>query len=117
MYHGGDAAPWTVTVRPAGTVEPSCLHRTVTVHPVGDVHDALVELKRWSPYLQTVGVAGFEGREQEIEEALSRIGVSRITPFARVPWPEPWWHHDGSGPLRDLVRWTDVEGRGGAQLR
>ena len=42
-------------------------------------------------------------------EDMARLGVSRIAPMEKVPWPPSWWHHDGSGPLRDLVRWTDLE--------
>ena len=42
--------------------------------------------------------------------ALGAVGASRVAPFAAVPFPRPWWHHDGGGPLRDLVRWVDLEG-------
>jgi hypothetical protein len=26
-----------------------------------------------------------------------------------MPWPPPEWHHDGASPLRELVRWVDLE--------
>jgi hypothetical protein len=110
VHHGGEEAPWTVLFLPAGAVEPSCLNRTVRVLPVDTVQEALSALKEWTPYLQTVGVAGLEGRTAEVLEELARLGVSRIPELEGVPWPRPWWHHDGSGPLQDLVRWTDVEG-------
>jgi hypothetical protein len=110
VHHGGEEAPWTVLFLPAGAVEPSCLNRTVRVLPVDTVQEALSALKEWTPYLQTVGVAGLEGRTAEVLEELARLGVSRIPKLEGVPWPRPWWHHDGSGPLQDLVRWTDVEG-------
>lgn len=115
-HHGGEAAPWTVVFRPHGTVEPSCLHRSVRVLAVDDVREALSAMEDWGRYLQTVGVAGFEGRMPELVEALSRLGVSRISPLARVPWPDPWWRHDGFGPLVGLVRWTDVEEDGRFRL-
>jgi len=110
VHHGGEEAPWTVLFLPAGAVEPSCLNRTVRVLPVDTVQEALSALKEWAPYLQTVGVVGLEGRRAEVMEELARLGVSRIPNLEGVPWPRPWWHHDGSGPLQDLVRWTDVEG-------
>ena len=110
VLHGGDRAPWTVLYRPGGSVEPSCLNRTVRVLPVEALRDALEILKAWIPYLQTVGVAGLAGQTVEIREGLARLGVSRISDLGGVPWPRTWWHHDGSGPLLDLVRWTDVEG-------
>jgi len=110
VLHGGDRAPWTVVFEPGGVPAPSCLHRVVRVVPVGEVSEALDACREWGPYLQTVGVEGFHERSRAIQERLARLGVSRIVPFAAVPWPEAWWHHDGSGPLQDLVRWTDAEG-------
>ena len=90
-------------------MEPSCLNRTVRILAVDDLREALSALKDWVPFLQTVGVAGLEGRVREVVERLSKLGVSRICPLARMPWPDPWWHHDGFGPLVELVHWTDVE--------
>ena len=56
------------------------------------------------------------GKQQLLErineamgEALASIGASRVTSLSDAPWPPPWWHHDGGGPLRSLVRWTDLE--------
>ncbi len=112
VHHGGEGAPWTVLFLPGGTVEPSCLNRTVRVLPVDTVEDALSALRVWAPHLQTVGVAGLEDRTADVLESLARLGVSRISSFEGVPWPRTWWHHDGSGPLQDLIRWTDVEGVG-----
>jgi len=112
VHHGGEGAPWTVLFLPGGIVEPSCLNRTVRVLPVDTVEDALSALRIWAPHLQTVGVAGLEDRTDGVLESLARLGVSRISSLEGVPWPRPWWHHDGSGPLQDLIRWTDVEGGG-----
>ncbi|MBT8398042.1 MAG: hypothetical protein HKO65_00910 [Gemmatimonadetes bacterium] len=112
VLHGGKDGSWTVRFVPGGTVAPSCLGRTVRVIPVQDMEESLETLKAWMPYLQTVGMAGLDDRLPVLAEALARMGVSRITPLVGMPWPRSWWHHDGSGPLRDLVRWTDVEGGG-----
>jgi len=109
VHHGGEGACWTVLYRTGGDIEPSCLNRTVTVLAVDTVQDALSMLEEWVPYLQTVGVAGLEGRKVEVIEKLARLGVSRVSSLGGTPWPRPWWHHDGFGPLQDLVRWTDVE--------
>jgi hypothetical protein len=110
VIHGGAKAPWTVVFLPGGEIAPSCLNRTARVIPVDDVTEALTRMEGWASYLQTVGVAGFQGRMEDLLEGLARLGVSRITDLESMPWPPAWWHHDGSGPLRDLVRWTDLEG-------
>jgi hypothetical protein len=110
VFHGGEEAPWTVLYLPGGELEPSCLGRTVRVFPVKDVGEALESMSQWKAHLQTVGLSGFDNRIKEVGEALARLGVSRISRMGDVPWPDPWWHHDGTGPLRDLVLWTDLEG-------
>jgi hypothetical protein len=99
-----------VIYRSGGTVVPSCLNRTVQVIPVGGLREVFDALAPLSSHLQTVGVAGPGPRRTELLEGLARIGVTRIVDLTRVPWPAPWWHHDGSGPLRALIRWTDAEG-------
>lgn len=109
VRHGGGGAPWTVLFQPDGRVEPSCLSRTVRVIPVPELKDGVALLKGWGAQLQTVGVAGLGGARREILDGLAALGVCRIASLAGVPWPPPWWHHDGEGPLRALVRWTDLE--------
>jgi len=91
-------------------VEPSCLNRTVRIIPVEEVAAVLPLLESWGPYLQTVGVAGLGDRRMEVLEGLVKLGVSRVVELEGIPWPPPWWHHDGTSPLLSLVRWTDVEG-------
>jgi hypothetical protein len=108
VRHGGEEGPWTVLFQPGQLVVPSCLNRTVRVIPVADLEDGLERLEDWEDHLQTVCVAGVE-EDSHALEALVTMGVSRIVSFRGAPWPLPWWHHDGEGPLRSLVRWTDLE--------
>jgi hypothetical protein len=77
---------------------------------VADVFDVPRLVASIGPHLQTVGVAGCGDRVEGLAEALARVGVLRIAGFVDVPFPPPWWHHDGDGPLRSLVRWVDLEG-------
>jgi len=110
VFHGGSEAPWTVFFHPDGKLEPSCLSRTVKVIPIPTLKHAMDLLKPWAPFLQTVGAAGLGQERKELLDGLGRLGVTRVTGFGDLPWPPPWWHHDGSGPLRSLLRWVDVEG-------
>lgn len=109
VRHGGDA-DWTVIYDPAPAFAPSCVGRVVRVKPVPDVSEVPRLLRPFRPNLQTVGVAGCGDRLEALADALVRVGVIRIAPFDAVPFPPPWWHHDGVGPLRALVRWVDLEG-------
>jgi hypothetical protein len=101
---------WTVIFEPGGSFQLSCLNRTVRVVPIESALEVPDRLEGWSEVLQTVGLAGDGERLQDLALALARIGVSRICSLAEVPWPPPWWHHDGRPPLGDLVRWSDWEG-------
>jgi hypothetical protein len=105
----GQGASWTVYYDPDGALETTCVGRVVVVRPFGEVTEVLERVAPVGPHLQTVGVAGLGGRLQEVATALGRLGASRVAPFASVPFPPAWWHHDGRGPLGELVRWVDLE--------
>jgi hypothetical protein len=120
VIHGG-AAAWTVLVEPpAGAATPSdppgatlppalTAGRVARVRPLEAAESLPGLLAPLAGHLQTVGFAGLGERLEEVARALARVGAARVVPFANVPFPPPWWHHDGGGPLTDLVRWTDLE--------
>ena len=108
--HAGDEAPWTVIYESEPGFRPSCLNRVVRVVSVSKLMDVIPLLATVRRHLQTVAVAGAGVAEAELREALARVGALRITSFEHAPWPPPWWHHDGMGPLTALVRWVDAEG-------
>jgi hypothetical protein len=108
VLHGADAS-WTVVLDPRPAFAPSCVGRVVRVKAVSDVMRVPALVEPFGPHLQTVGVAGAGDRLEALARALGRVGASRITGFAEVPFPRPWWHHDGRGPLRVLLRWVDLE--------
>ncbi|NIP60439.1 MAG: hypothetical protein GWM92_18820 [Gemmatimonadetes bacterium] len=109
MHHGGGDAPWTVVVEPGAGFTPSCLGRVVRVHPVDRLEEALEALRPVRPHLQTVALACVDERRGKLAEAIARAGAARICALEDAPWPPAWWHHDGSGALRSLVRWVDLE--------
>lgn len=108
VMHGG-GHPWTVIVESEGSPLGSCPGRLVYVRPVSDLEDLPGRLSGLGPHLQTVGVAGLGDRLGSVARALGRVGASRVVPFRSVAFPPPWWHHDGRGPLLDLVRWVDLQ--------
>lgn len=108
LWSGG-GAPWTVVLDPSAEFEPSCLNRTVRVKPLADAAEVAELLTPLRPWLQTVGVAGLDDRIETVATSLALAGAVRVAPLATSPWPPPWWHHDGRGPLDALVRWTDLE--------
>jgi hypothetical protein len=67
-------------------------------------------------HLQTVALAGFGAETDAVCERLARLGVSRITGLEGVSFPPAWWLHDGRGPLRRLVRWTESARASGSAL-
>lgn len=108
VRHGG-AASWTVIWDPDPAFAPTCVGRVLRLKPLTDLLRLPGLLEPVARHLQTVGLAGAGGRAAEVAEALARIGASRITSFRDVPFPPPWWHHDGQGALAVLLRWADLE--------
>lgn len=108
VRHGG-ASPWTVVLESGERMVGACPGRTVRLRVVGDVLEVPGLLTPISLHLQTVGVAGGVDAVEALAAELGMLGACRVVPFRAVPFPPPWWHHDGRGPLRDLVRWVDLE--------
>lgn len=90
--------------------EGTCLNRTLLVKHVPDLAAIVRAVTPFGHLLQTVGVAGFDAQDLEhAASALVDIGATRIAPVAEMPWPDPGWLHDGRGPLREIVRWGEIE--------
>ncbi|HSM03790.1 MAG TPA: acyl-CoA reductase [Longimicrobiales bacterium] len=104
----GEGTSWTVVLDPEGG-RIRGLPRTLVLVPVDSA--GLAEgLGPLSAHLQSAGVAGLGEQAEEVAERLTRLGVTRVVPLADMPFPPAWWHHDGAGPLRALVRWAEWEG-------
>ena len=105
----GDGTRWTVIYDSDPAFVPSCLNRLVRIHPVDGLDEAVDRLAPVGRYLQSVAVAAPDPTRRRLVDRLARVGVTRITTFDRLPWPPPDWHHDGQEPLRELLRWVDLE--------
>ncbi len=109
LHASDDGTAWTVVFEPDPAFEASCLNRVVRVKPVRDAAEVAALVSEYAHLLQTVGVSASPGRAEALAAAFGRMGASRVAPLGRMAWPPPWWHHDGHPPLRDLVRWCDLE--------
>ncbi len=104
-----EGAGWTVIREATDALRPSPLYRTITVHPIASLADAPALLAPWGARLHTVALAVAAERRAALAPAFARAGAGRITDFERMPWPSAAGHHDGRGPLTELVRWVDLE--------
>jgi hypothetical protein len=106
----GDDMAWTVVLDGDPAFAGSCLNRTIVIRHVGGVDALLDAVRPFGRFLQTVGVAGFpDDALLDLATRLGHAGATRIAPIGAMPWPPVTWHHDGRGPLRELVRWIDLE--------
>lgn len=88
----------------------SCLNRTLHVKTIENAAALKRILEPHRALLQSVALAGFDGDEiPPIASLLTDSGVTRITTFERLPWPPMHWHHDGRGPLEELLTWHDLD--------
>ena len=106
---GTEADGFSVIFESSPEFRASCLNRVVYVKALAAPGD-VARLLPHQDLLQSAAVEGFADIEQaELARTLGLLGVSRITSFARLPWPPMHWHHDGGSPIRELLRWQDVE--------
>lgn len=109
LWEGRDLA-FTVIFSTGPGFDGSCLNRTLIVRNVADTDEVIECARPYAHFLQTVGVAGFTAQQRaDLAARMAEIGVSRTTSIAAMPWPPATWHHDGRGPLNELVRWVDLE--------
>ena len=108
VHHGGPRS-WTVVPDPASQLAVHCVGRVVRVVPVEDLTAVPERLAPLSRHLQSVGVTGCGDRVLGLAGALAEAGATRIADMAQMPFPPPWWHHDGRGPLGVLVDRVDFE--------
>jgi hypothetical protein len=107
--HAGPGTAYTVAYEDGAAFLPSGLSRFLRVTPVDDILDVVAPVRGFAAFLQTVAVAGAGDRLEPLARDLAATGACRITTFDDAPWPPPEWHHDGRGPLRELLRWSDLE--------
>jgi cytochrome c551/c552 len=91
-------------------IEASCLDRTLYVKPVDALRDVCGMIAPYRDVVQSAAVAGLDASTLEAYAAtLARAGITRVTDFERLPWPDASWHHDGRGPLLELLRFIDLD--------
>jgi hypothetical protein len=89
---------------------PSCLNRTVFIKPVVSVLEVPALIGPYREVLQSAAVNGIDEKQlSTLIAMLLQTGVTRLTSFEKLPWPPMWWHHDGRGPLTELLTCNDVD--------
>jgi hypothetical protein len=109
VYTGARLAH-TVIMEDDPSFTASCLNRLVYVKRVADAQDVVNLVKPFSRFLQTVALESLDPpTRSHLAVRLGELGISRITSLERMPWPPGTWHHDGHSPLRELLRFVDLE--------
>lgn len=109
LHASAQGTAWTVVYDPDPAFSASCLNRVVRVKPIPGLDEVPSRAAHLGPLLQTVGVTAPPERTAALAAELGRLGASRITPLGKMAWPPAFWHHDGHPPLRELLRWCDLE--------
>ena len=106
----GPGSEWTVILEPAGARPAPGALRCTPVVPLAGASELGAWCATLAPHLSSLGHAGWEGREGELDRAVRLGGGSRVCPLGRMQFPPLDWNHDGMRPLRSLVRPIEVEG-------
>lgn len=100
----------TVIYDEDATLEASCLNRTLYVKPIANIVALCGLLAPHRNLMQSVALAGYDDDViAAIALHLADVGVTRVTTFEQLPWPSMTWHHDGRGPLLELLNRVDIE--------
>lgn len=96
----------SVVVLESGTnPRPAPLHRFIRLMPVDSFDDLKNALVPFAGHLSTVAAIGFSPDDvRNLHDALSRLGVSRITEPGRLQTPPIDWPHDGMPLLTPMAR-------------
>jgi hypothetical protein len=100
---------WTVMIEPAGSRPPPGLLRCIPVIPLSDASELELWCDELAPHLSSLGHAGWGGPSAELTQAVGVGGGSRVCPLGRMQFPPLDWSHDGTNPIRSLLRLIDVE--------
>jgi hypothetical protein len=109
VWSSPNGTRWTVAYDSDPEFVLSPLYRTVRVKPLHSLSRLPDLVRPWRRYLSTVGLAAPHERYAEIGRQLAGLGVTRICPLGRMQSPPIGWHHDGRLPLREMLRWVDLE--------
>lgn len=101
---------WTVVFEESPDFRVSCRNRTIYVKPFSSWADILSQALKMKEQIQTVGVLATPPQLRMLSKALSRIGVSRITPVGGMSTRKAWAPRNFEFPLRSLVKWISIEG-------
>ncbi|HEX9798957.1 MAG TPA: acyl-CoA reductase [Thermoanaerobaculia bacterium] len=93
-----DAAAGTVVADPELGFRPTPGLRSVRVHSVDALDDALAALAPWRGALQGAALAGEEALARG-EEIAARLGLARCAPAGRLQHAEAGWASGGIDPL------------------
>jgi acyl-CoA reductase-like NAD-dependent aldehyde dehydrogenase len=88
------------------TFRPSCLGRTVRVHPITSFDELPRLVHAFRRYLQT---CAFAGRTEDAERLAVTLGITRVCALGRAMQTRITWNHDGQPKLSRLVRWVDID--------
>ena len=107
---GDDEGAWSVAFADDDlALAPGGSDRTVKVAALDRLGDAIPEIARHAPFLQSVGVAAPPEELFRLSALLGEAGASRICALGEMTAPEAGWHHDGRFNLLDLVRIVEIE--------
>ncbi|MEO1936301.1 MAG: acyl-CoA reductase [Myxococcales bacterium] len=107
LFEGIDSV---VTLESDATNRPAPLHRFIRLMPVATLTALRECLGPFAGRLSSVAVSGFAPDEdEELQELLARLGVSRITKPGHLQTPPIDWPHDGMPVFSPMTRFIQSD--------
>jgi acyl-CoA reductase LuxC len=104
-----EGTDWTVVYEDGPRFSPSPAYRTVRVHAVDGIEEAVRALSPAAGQIEAIGLEARGRRRASLAAALASIGVPRVAALGSLQRPSPLGTHGGVHRLRPFIRWSTVE--------
>ncbi len=102
---------WTVIYEKSSEYKISPLNRVMYFKIVSSLDDIKKSVKKYSGYIQTIGVGGHLCDRKEVVDAFHDIGIARVVKLGSMLEGVTGSPHDGIYPMMSLINWIGIEGK------
>ena len=102
---------WTIIYEKSPDYKISPLNRVMYFKIVSSLKEIKKSVKKYSGYIQTIGVGGHLCDRKEVVDAFYDLGIARVVKLGKMLEGVTGSPHDGIYPMMSLINWIGIEGK------
>ena len=102
---------WTIIYEKSPEYKISPLNRVMYFKIVSSLNEIKKNIKKYSGYIQTIGVGGHLCDRKEVVDTFHDIGIARVVKLGSMLEGVTGSPHDGIYPMMSLINWIGIEGK------